>query len=1142
VSADFTAEQRAAIDDRTGSRLLSASAGSGKTRVMVERFVEAVAADGVPVASILAITFTEKAAGELKQRIRARLVELGRTEDARAADGAWIGTIHGFCARVLRAHPLAAGLDPRFRVFEEPTATRLAATAFARAYETWTAEAGAPAVDLAAAYGYEPLRTMILGVYGAQRSAGQTAPRLPEAHAADPEPARAALAATAARALAELAGASGANVAKGIAALERCTALLAQGSARAAGSAAAVPTPGALGKELDLGSGANALKSPACDAYREALTAYRDACAAHHAAPAVRLLDALLQAHHAAYVAVKRERAGVDFGDLELGVRDLFDGDAALAARWRERFALVMVDEFQDTNRVQLGLLSALERDNLFAVGDEFQAIYGFRHADVDIFRERRAALGVAGNHRLTANFRSRPEILDAVNTAFRPLLGPSFEPLVAGGREHELRLFDPGSPSPAVELLTTETPDWGEHEAELGLALPQTTPERRAEARLVAGRLAEEVAAGRKPGEIVLLVRSTGSLGLFEQALEEAGLPTYVVGGRGYWAQEQVRDGLAYLRALANPHDEEALFTVLASPFCGVGADTLIELAAAGRESGEGAWAALRGQKGQTLLSTFAAFFAAEREAAARVPVEGLLERAVTHTGYDLAVLARAGGERRLANLRKLMRLAREYEATEGRDLRGFLAHAAAQDFAQAREGEAALETDDLNAVRLMTIHRAKGLEFPVVCVADLGKSGQGQHPGLLVDGDRVGLRLRTLGGGDTSPALDYKALCRDKEEAEAAEERRLLYVALTRAEDRLIVSGTADPAKPAKARFGGPPFAWLLPALLPAPGIAVRRHRAGDPLPAPPAEPDASAADDTPEFVPPLLPPVVPRAPTRRLSYSSLSDYARCGYRFYLQRVLNLPSIVPAWVPDAAAEGPVLDPRVRGTLAHRALEDLDFARPQAPAAADIEALAADEGANPTPEEIADVQSLVAAFAASPLCGRLAAAAEVRREAAFAFALDAPSIGPLVTGFLDVIAVEADGTVLIVDYKTDRLGESDPEEAVERGYAIQRAVYALAALRNGARRVDVAYCFLERPEVPVAATFTEPEALETVLTANAAGILGEDWSVTPDPHRELCADCPGQPALCSYPEELTLRPRDYSSSFASLTGSGGPS
>src|SRR3954454_1908524 len=165
----FTPEQRAAIDDRTGSALLAANAGSGKTAVMAERCVEAVLQDGVPVGSILALTFTEKAAGELRDRIRRRFVSLGEAEHARAVDAGWTATIHGFCARILRARPLAAGLDPRFEVLDEPAAERLAERAYEQALDECAGALGAPAVDLAAAYGIG-LRDLILGAHDVLRS------------------------------------------------------------------------------------------------------------------------------------------------------------------------------------------------------------------------------------------------------------------------------------------------------------------------------------------------------------------------------------------------------------------------------------------------------------------------------------------------------------------------------------------------------------------------------------------------------------------------------------------------------------------------------------------------------------------------------------------------------------------------------------------------------------------------------------------------------------------------------------------------------------------------------------------------------------------------------------------------------------
>ena len=938
-----------------------------------------------------------------------------------------------------------------------------------------------------------------------------------------PPPDPAALAAARDAAARELATAGdGMRVATARAALDAC-------AERARPVATArVPWPGELGAAAELKGGARALTTDACEAYRGAWLAYRAACADYHASTALTLIDALLARYGDEFTRAKRERAAVDFDDLELRAKHLL-ADPVTRRRWAERFALIMIDEFQDTNRVQLDILEALERDNLFAVGDEFQSIYRFRHADVTIFRGR--AQQLAAVRTLTTNFRSREELLDVINAAFAPEFGERFSPLRAGRLEPPppdddgaLRLFalDPPAGAPPVELLITDTHDWDER---VGLAGGGDQPWRRAEARLIAHRLRHEVDAGRRAGDIVVLVRATASLRLLEEALEEQGLPTYVVGGRGYWSQEQVRDGLAWLRVLANPHDEEALLTVLSSPFHGAGTDELVRLTENGRAKGS-LWAAL-----QDTDTPIANLLASERDRAERTPLEVLVERAIVATGYDLAILARPGGDRRLANLRKLMRLAGEYERAEGRDLRGFLADAAARDLAEAREGEAALESEGLDAVRLMTIHRAKGLEFPVVCVADLGRQSGARRSPLLVDAQaNAGLRLAPLGGGDTVPTTAWERLAATEIEADAEEERRLFYVALTRARELLILSGGTDTAKWPAPRNGGPPIDWIARAVAgeaPAPGeverqwdgrvarvaVTINTTLPEDALRSRPRARAASttALPATPAFVPPQ--PIRARPAPTRLSYSQLSAYGKCGYRFYLQRVLGLRDVTPPPLPDGE-EVTGIDARTRGSIVHAALERDRLELPD-----DLEL---------TDEEIEDIRRLIRAFEASPLHARVANARKVTREAAFAFALEPDGSGPLVRGFVDVIAQEHDGTWLVVDYKTDRLPEdSTPAEYIARAYETQRLVYALAALRAGAETVEVAYCLLEQPDEPVTTIFRAADAPELAhrLTALARGIIEHDYPVTDTPHRELCGDCPGREKLCSHPQSKTLRP-----------------
>jgi ATP-dependent exoDNAse (exonuclease V) beta subunit len=552
--------------------------------------------------------------------------------------------------------------------------------------------------------------------------------------------------------------------------------------------------------------------------------------------------------------------------------------------------------------------------------------------------------------------------------------------------------------------------------------------------------------------------------------------------------------------------------------------------------------WAALQAKD-----DAIARLIQSEREHAERAPLEVLLERAIVATGYDLATLSRPGGDRRLANLRKLMRLAGEFERAEGRDLRGFLADAQARDLAAAREGEAALESEGLDAVRLMTIHRAKGLEFPVVCVADLGRQSGGRRAPLLVGEDHTaGLRLAPLGGGDTIPTAAWETLAAQDAQADAEEERRLFYVAMTRARELLILSGGTDTTKWPNPRNGGPPIDWIVRAITPGLQLPQLLERTWDGRIA-----RVAIRVNTPETLPdealvtrpktqhqePTALPAVPASVTtpeivrgkpesQRLSYSQLSDYAKCGYRFYLKRTLNLPDIAPPPpLEDELETLSGIDPRVRGSIVHAALEDLDFDDPRAPGEEAVRALA---DTDLTDEEVAEIQAFVEAFARSPLCHRLTRAKRITREAGFHFTLDPDGSGPLVRGFVDVLAQEADGAHLVVDYKTDHVPEdTTPAAYVERHYETQRLVYALAALRAGAPRVEVAYCLLERPDEPLTTTFSAADAPEIAARIRelARGILTHEYPVTPTPHRELCGTCPGRTKLCSYSQAEMLRP-----------------
>jgi hypothetical protein len=284
-------------------------------------------------------------------------------------------------------------------------------------------------------------------------------------------------------------------------------------------------------------------------------------------------------------------------------------------------------------------------------------------------------------------------------------------------------------------------------------------------------------------------------------------------------------------------------------------------------------------------------------------------------------------------------------------------------------------------------------------------------------------------------------------------------------------------------------------------------------------------------PSYEQPLLELGLPPAPralaVSRLSYSGLEDYRRCGYRFFLERTLRLARPDAPAAPDAEP-GLGLDPLLRGTVVHGLLEQLDFALPVVPGDEDVAAAIERHGVEAAPADVADIGKLVEHVASSELRKRIAAARRVRTELPFAFTLTPPGAGGrsvLINGVVDVLADEGART-LVVDWKSNPLGDRSPEEIVHAEYATQRLIYALAGLRAGAEVVEVAHCFLERPDEPAVALYeaADAERLERDLLGLAAGVVEGRFEPSAEPHFSLCADCPGRAALCVHEPELTLR------------------
>jgi len=1096
-----TEEQRAAIEASGAEVLVEAGAGTGKTGVMVDRYCRLVCERGVSPGAILAFTFTDKAAAELRQRIRAEIERRAEAGSARAEEllpslgGAWITTIHGFCNRLLSAHPVAVGIDPRFRVLDAPETERAAVEAFDEALEAFLAKGDRDRENTVAAFDIGGLRGIVLGAHAELRSRGEAEPRLPEQPEPDVREALRNAASAAAEAIGELKpGSANHELA------ERALALLTEADG-----------PPSLDAMTSLRTTS---KAKPLAAYREAIEAALSRVAeAGEGGRAYRHVGELLRLFSERFGAAKARRAGIDFEDLQLLAARLLERTET-GASYRIRFGHLLVDEFQDTNRLQLRLIESLRgpQTQLMVVGDELQSIYGFRHADLDVFRERRRAIEASATGEaipLSGNFRSRPEVIGAVNAIGERLLD-GYTLLRVGAPPGRPR---PAGEGPAVEMLLTGREGWDDDEIQLDPATDARTPTNQlAEARFLAARLRELADQGVERGAMVVLLRAFTRLDAHEDSLERAGLRPYVVGGRGYWSQQQVADVCALLATIANPLDDQALLGTLASPACGVAPDTLWLLrAAAGR--GRHIWPTVEQAAGLgederadrerleqipaaelSLLRRFAETLVALRRRATSLSLAGLIDAAVTETGYDLAVLMRLAGESRFANVRKLMRLAADFEAAEGRDLRGLLDFLAARADADA-DAQAATAVEGHDGVRIMTIHSAKGLEFDVVAIPHLSRGllPAARTPLLTLghepEAPRVGMQLRRLGARGVD-LYAQRELRDEAQKRQAEEELRLFHVGATRARERLLLSGVVRSTPPSRESHGKAVIERIvagfeidrerdstvaIAAPEPRPGlearfepseIAVRVNLASveraASLTAMRKEAEPAPEDDGGPA--PLVARRPARSTRRSLSYTAISAHGEGSEERLVDsdRALREQGAEGA----AAADGGV----VRGRAVHSLLEWSQANGWRAPSADLVRRIAtsAEVGADSGLAE----EALLEPFAAWLDCGFFAERVRDAESSRAEVPLLIEVADTVLRGSIDLLVEEAGRPPLIVDYKTDRLAGSPPAALAAR-YEIQQAIYALAvAEARGVEALELAYVFLERPEEPVVSSW----------------------------------------------------------------------
>lgn len=921
----FTEAQARAIFS-AGSVAISAGAGSGKTRVLAERILHFLTC-GVRPSQIVAVTFTDAAAAELRERVAA-VVE----RRAEAEGGRWaalvaelalmpVGTIHSLCGRIAREHPVESGAGLSFTVLDETAArawleehlTPVLAEYQAQDPETLLALPGKIRREVLAALLDDPASAR-----EALRVAARARSLSPEQRAAQAWQAALLPWEAAVRALEGAAGPAG----DALETLRERVLRLSRGA----------PLPGDRVLEVRaalrgfsgrLGAGWTA---PAKRQVQEALKtlgalAARDDLAGHPGAEedaahdrAVLALERLFEHVTRRLAALKAAQGVATFADLETFA------EAALAhehvrAFYAQRWTHLLIDEAQDTNPVQWRILSALagEGVNLTVVGDEKQSIYAFRGADVQVFRAAQEEVLARGGEVIPmgTSFRTHAALVGTLNAFFASLMtGPSesqptaarFEPLSAH------RLPSPlGADVPCTEVYDIQGGD--------------TATARAAEARLLAARIQELLCAGTpvydralgdtrplRLGDVAVLVRARTHLDLYERALAAAGLPCVVHGGRGLYDRPEVRDAAGLLRVVADPTADLPLAALLRGPFVGLTDQALLDLARL-REPGESLWDAV-GRSADPAVGRAAAWLEEWRRRSATLSASQLLLEADRTAGASLVHAAMPDGARRVANLRRFHALLRSWAQAGLRDAVRVAGYLAELERLGAPEAEAVSPAPD--AVQLMTIHGAKGLEFPVVFVADVLSQGRGPEPKVRFS-PAAGVALR-LPGAPTPPP-EWEALAALQQEQESSEAERVTYVALTRAADLLILLAPGSTRPAARKRFAD--FVRHLPAR----GVALHYLGALDippppPLPAPtPGGPLRLEVRSGPGV---LLPGTLP--------VTSLAAYLSCPRLFAYRYIEGREGLVALWSEREAAERS--NPAGRragrqiGDAVHRALE----------------------------------------------------------------------------------------------------------------------------------------------------------------------------------------------------------------------------
>ncbi len=1147
----FTDQQKKAIDSRGGRLLVSAAAGSGKTAVLVQRVIELVCGEQpVDIDRLLVVTFTNAAASEMRAKIASALLDRLAAEPDNARlrrqlallPGARIQTVHSFCMDLIRRNFALCGVSPDFALADETEYSLLKDAAMEEtlenAYAAGTPQFEAMQYAFCEERGDERLAGIVREIYERLRSHPDPDGWLERAGAADGNapPEQTGWGVYLLKCARRSLRFASSGLENALRALEDAPDLRekyrpilenlleqADGMDRAmsAGWDSAVDAirafvnprlPPVRGGDEQLREQVKTAKKRFADRVKgigeKYLCARADDIAGEtaRAEPLVRGLCDLVRDFSARYAEEKKKRGLLDFSDLEhLALGLLTDGQGGrtpLAEQLSQSLSELLVDEYQDTNEIQDRIFDAVApaRGGVFQVGDVKQSIYRFRLAEPEIFVEKYARYADYGTQGaaerrlpLNRNFRSRPEVLELCNFLFSRLMSREFGDVDYDGNERLVPGSDSWEGSCPSEVCVIDMQ---------GARDDDDSPEKaRAEARYAAWRVAELLRTHRvtekdggtrpaRPGDFAILLSSFRSKAPFyRQALEDAGIPA-AAGEDGFFDAMEVQIMLSFLRIVDNRRQDVPLISVLRSPLFFFSPDDLAEIRQYDRQGAFCDALSAAAQAGRSDAQAFLDFLDELSSRAVDLTVSELLQLIYSRTGAMGVFAALDRGENRRRNLSRLLDMAMSYEGRSARGIHAFLRFVDRK----ADEGsEVPGAPAGADAVQLLSIHKSKGLEYPIVMVPDLAKTFNAddvKKPVLFHPQMGIGIRLRDEQTHAEYATQLYRAVAARITAEQRAEELRKLYVALTRAREKLIVTLALPDAAKKLAEWAQPESGAIDPEALSAQTSAAMwicapllSHPSGGPLRALcpgriPVASDAGAGNLRISVIhyteiPDSVSPPRPEQPRAAGDFSDL--FAQKDRSYAYADVSALPSKltptgVKRLVPGAgeigqeegaprvrfyqspAGDGPY-SARERGTATHLLLSLADYGVCAQPGGTERELarLTAQRKMTEQQARLVDLRA-AARYFEGPLAARVRAAGRLMREYEFG-ALFTPRelLGQgradeqiLMNGVIDLLLFERDG-LCVIDFKTDRVRPGEEQTAAGR-HRLQLEIYAAAA------------------------------------------------------------------------------------------------